>query len=96
MFEPFKVFIKPPVFVTVVEGWGEKNIEAIRRICDEEKKYSLVAAIGPDIVWTDPKVKVVSFGDGWAMLDDYVEYLKTKVSPWRIGVATAWADPQGS
>lgn len=85
IFEPFKVFVKPVVEATVVEGWGPENIEVMRNF---EGNYQLVAVVGENFVWTDPAVKVVSFGDTFTMLDEYVEHLQMmlRASKWKIGL----------
>ncbi len=73
MFEPFKVAVMSPVEAEVVDDWGSKHIEAIQK---DESKYKLVAAVGKEFLWKDPDVKVVSFGNGWTLLDEYVTRLR--------------------
>lgn len=77
VFEPFKVLMKPPVMATVADGWGEKEIAAIKTL---DGNYLLIAAVGEEILYADPKVRVVSNGKGWVMFDEFLAEVKEKES----------------
>lgn len=74
-FESYKVLMKPPLRAEVVDDWGESHIQAIKRQV-EQSNYHLIAAVGEEIYYSDPTVKVVSNGTGWTMFADYLENLK--------------------
>lgn len=92
MFEPFKVVMKEPVYASVVDDWGDSHIEAIKRQC-ADGNYDLIAAVGEEVYYSNPAVRVVSNGQGWAMLDEYLNYLKVveKGKKWSVGFGEVMA-----
>ena len=91
MFEPFKVVIEEPLHATVVDDWGKSHIAAIKRHCKKDN-YELVAAVGDEkVYYSNPKVKVVSNGQGWMMLEEYLEHLinldlLSRGKQWSVGL----------
>jgi len=72
MFERFKVAVKPLLKATVVDDFGEKNIEAMQKRM-KDAPYTLVAVFDKDtIYYRNPDVKVVSTGTQWCLLDDFL------------------------
>ena len=77
LFERFKVILKPIVYATVVDDWGQKHIDAIKSKFGED--YKLVAAVGEkSVIYVDPEVKVVSDGQKWCLLEDYLKTVKVQ------------------
>lgn len=73
VFEKFKVIVKPLVEASVIDDWGQKNIDAIIQKV-EGSQFSLVAAFESNgvIHYSDPKVKLISNGKGFGLLSDYI------------------------
>jgi hypothetical protein len=92
MFEPFKVVVKEPVYASVVDDWGNSHIEAIKRQC-ADGNYDLIAAVGEEVYYSNPAVRVVSNGQGWAMLEEYLAHLKEveKGRKWSVGFGEVMA-----
>lgn len=93
LFESFKVVVKNSHAIITVDEWGQDQTEAIRKACEPEN-YGLVACYGIDTVYyIDPTVKVVSTGQNWATIEDYVKFyqndlaLKNDInSDWHVGL----------
>ncbi len=71
MFEDFKVLIKPPLEATVVDDFGQNNVDAMLKQL-EGSPYSLVAVVTKDFRWLNPQVKTVSTGTHWCTLENYL------------------------
>ncbi len=70
MFEKFKVVLMPPIKATVIDNFGQTNVEAIKREC-KDGPYDLVAIYDKEtIFYRNPAVKVISDGNQWGLLDD--------------------------
>lgn len=93
VFEPFKVVVKNTHVILTVDAWGLEQTEAIRDAC-EATNHGLVACYGIDqIYWIDPKIKVVSTGTNWALVEEYVQHYQKELaldndkdSEWHVGL----------
>lgn len=73
LFEKSKVVIQAPVTATVVDDFGDSHIQAIQKKL-EGSPYGLVAVFDPGgkVYYRNPDVNVISDGQQWIPLDDYM------------------------
>jgi hypothetical protein len=80
LFEPFKVLVNNEYIVANLnDNWGEDHqIESLIKLC-ENTNYSLVACYTSEkVYYIDPLVKVVSTGQNWALVEEYVDFFQNK------------------
>ncbi len=77
VFRDFEIILGPPATATLTKKVNEKIIEAIRNGA-ETAGYGLVAIVGKEIHYRDPKVKSVGDGKKWCTADDYLNSLVQK------------------
>ena len=100
MFEPFKVLVRASHAIITVNSWSKEQTETIRK-ASEDSEFTLVACFGVDTVyWTDPEVKVVSTGEHWGLIEDYVDFYQKdlalendKNSKWHVGAELGEGNP---
>lgn len=71
VFEPFKVLVMPTVIAEVSDSFGHEQLLALRAN-SIGGPYELVACVTPEMCFVDPLVKVVSNGNNWCLLTDFV------------------------
>ena len=73
VFERVKVFKKPLLAATVKPDFGPENVNKIVNHCQMNKDFGLVAIFdNKTIYYRDENIQVVSEGDVWGTVDDYI------------------------
>lgn len=93
MFESFKVLVMPEHAVINVQEWTEKQMNVVIET-SKNSDYEMIACFSTDdVFWANPKVKVVSTGEKWALVEEYIKYLQNnlilhndKNDPWHVGL----------
>lgn len=70
VFESFKVIMNPPITATVVDDFGDSNVQAILKGCEKEPYFLIAIYDQNKTYFRNPDVKVVSDGTQFGMLDD--------------------------
>jgi hypothetical protein len=66
----------PIVTAKIKDDWGPNNLEIFIQKA-AQSPYLLIAIVeGDTIHYQDKNVKVISNGQSWCLLDDYIESLK--------------------
>ena len=77
VFDRGKVLLCPSVaIITAPDEWDDKQSETAKLAAEKSGEYQLVAVISENNRWTNPDIRVVSTGQHWMPLADYVEQLK--------------------
>ncbi len=76
MFEPSKVALMHKVKATVVDDYGHKHVKALKER-SKGAPYDVVAIYDDHkLYYRDPKIKILSDGHNFMMLDDLVCHLE--------------------
>ena len=80
LFVSSHVVVMPTVFIRAVHGYGSKELDAVRKIADDDRRYSLIACHTPKFEWRDVNVKSVSDGFKWMFFNDLIELNRVKLT----------------
>lgn len=76
LFEPSKVVIEKGIAEIETDTWTEADTLKIVERC-KSQPYQLVACFDKEkVYYKDPKVKSVSTGKQWCLLDDYLKHIQ--------------------
>jgi hypothetical protein len=72
VFESFKVAIKPLIIATVIPTFGKDNVDKILESWKGDDKIIAIFSKEDGVYWFDESVKVISNGDQFCLLKDYI------------------------
>lgn len=76
--EPFKAFVKSEVEATVIDDFGQKNIDAVLEQI-KNQPYTLIAAVTDNLIWIADGIKIASNGKHFWPLDEWAKATQSRL-----------------